>query len=249
MGTMQWLDHFRGSVRRERQIQWGLGVRLPDDVRDPVLTSLKVFQRGLSSPGLDLRTKVRRGCPREYAECIDLYVQEKQVHAELLMRVVWEAGDEPARRAWIDFLFRHFRRRFDWANELTILLTAEMVAMPFLRVVSNHVQDPVVRQVLESILADQAYHLGFHIDHLRPELAKRTSWERFAHQQAWTSFFGTALSLVMVDNRTVFEALGYNRLAFWTDAWNLFAQVQGGLNGSQHLAPMLSRDPRLKFAI
>jgi len=249
MGTLQWRDHFHSSLRRERTIQWTLGVRLDASIAAPVLTSLQVLQRGLSSPGIDLRTKVRKVHSREYAECIDAYVLEKQIHSELLSKLLWEAGSEPAKRAWVDFFFRHFRRRFDWLPELAILLTAEMVSMPFFRVVCNNVDCPVVRQVLESIMADQSYHLGFHIDHLRPEIASRSPLERLAIQQAWSAFFSAALSLLIASNRAVFSALEYDRLAFWTDAWNLFAQVQTGLNGSRHLASVLGRDPRLKFAL
>lgn len=249
MGTLQWLEHFRSSIRRDRPIQWERGITLPESSREPVLQSLRVFQRGLSSPGINLRSKVRRDCSPEYAECVDLYVREKQIHSELLLQLVWQAGSEPASRAFIDFLFRHVRRRFDWARELTVLLTAEMVSMPFLRVLSNHVDDPVFRQVIESILADQAYHLGFHIDHLRTELESRSALERVFLQQAWTAFFSGALTLVIADNQKTFDALGYDRLAFWTDAWNLFAQVQSGLVGSRHMGSILGRDPRIRFVV
>jgi hypothetical protein len=249
MGTLQWREHFRGSVKRDRGIDWSHGIRLRADVRDPLIRSLQTFQRGMTSPGVDLRTKIRRAGDAEFADCIDLYVQEKNIHSELLMRLLWEAGSEPARRAAIDFLFRRFRRRFDWVRELSIIATAEMVAIPFFRAVANSVDCPLTRQVLESILADLAYDLGFHIDHLRNELERRPSFERLAVQQAWSAFFASMLGVVMVDNRDVFRALRYDPLAFWTDAWNLFAQVQTGLVGSHHLASVLGRDPRIKFAI
>jgi len=249
MGTMQWLNHFRSSVRRERHIPWEQGVRLREEIREPVIAAMRIFQRGLTSSGIDLRSKVRQSCSPEYAECIDLYVQEKNVHAELLMKWLWAAGSEPARRYLIDFGFRRFRRRFDWVRELMILLSAEMASMPFFRVLASSVDDPMTRRMLEEILADQAYHLGFHIEHLRHELQKRSRWERLAIQQAWGAFFTATLTAVLTETTEVFDALPYDRLAFWTDAWNLFAQVQTGLTGSQHLAAMLSRDPRLKFAL
>lgn len=249
MSTLQWQEHFEHSVRRERRVQWQLGVQLRPEHRDPIIASIQLFQRGLSSPGLDFRTKIRRACPREFADCVDLYVQEKAVHSELLLRWLWAADAEPSKRHVVDFTFRHVRRRFDWAREMAILLTAEMVSMPFFRVLSNHVDDPVTRQVVESVLADQAWHLGFHIDTLRAELESRSGRERFLIQQAWGAMFTSALTVVISTNGAVFDALKYDRLTFWTDAWNLFAQVQTGLTGSQHLASVLGRDPRLKFAI
>lgn len=198
---------------------------------------------------MNLRTKVRRACTPEYARCIDLYVAEKAVHADLLMRLLWDAGSEPSKRQWTDFLFRHVRRRFDWARELVVILTVEMASSPFFRILANNVDDPTVRRVLELILEDQAYHLGFHIDHLREVMEGRTGLERLALQQLSGALFATTLSIVIADHRELFAALGYDKLKYWTDAWNLFAQVQTGLNGSQHLAAVLGRDPRLKFAL
>ncbi|MFT4704566.1 MAG: hypothetical protein ACI81R_002271 [Bradymonadia bacterium] len=249
MGTMQWLSHFERSLARTRELPWQDGVNLAPALRTPVLASLGSIQRGLTSPGIHLRTKVRAQCTEEYARCIDLYVNEKTVHSELLMRLLWDAKSAPKKRALVDFAFRRLRRRSDWAWEIMVLLTAEMASAPFLRVISNTVDDPLTRSVLETIIDDQAFHLGFHIDHLRPAMEERDNMERLALQQAWGAFFTTALSVVLIDNRETFAALKYDKLAFWTDAWNLFAQVQTGLNGSQHLAALLGKDPRLKFVV
>ncbi len=249
MRTMQWLQHFRASVDRPREVRWDVGVQLDAELRDPVIRSLQTFQRGLTSSAVNLRTKVRQQCEPEYAECVDLYVREKSVHSDLLMRVLWTAESGPRKRLWVDFMFRHLRRRFDWAREVMVILTAEMASMPFFRVLANNAGDPLVKEVLEIVLEDQAYHLGFHIDHLRDEMHGRSNLERLALQQAWGGLFASTLSVVMADNRTVFQVLEYDKLAFWTDAWNLFSQIQTGLNGSQHLAALLGRDPRLKFAL
>mgnify|MGYP000855398047 CR=1 FL=1 len=249
MGTMQWLKHFEASAQRPRNVAWSGGVALDPHVREPVIASLQTFQRGLTSPGINLRTKVHKSCTPEYAQCVDLYVAEKAMHADLLMRLLWDAGSEPSSRQWTDFLFRHLRRRFDWARELVVLLTVEMAAVPFFRILANNVPDPALRRVLEIILEDQAYHLGFHIDHLREAMEGRSGVERLALQQLSAAMFGSTLAIVIADHRALFEALGYDKLKYWTDAWNLFAQVQTGLHGSQHLAAVLGRDPRLKFAL
>lgn len=249
MGTMQWMQHFEASVSRHRDIRWEQGVQLDPALAEPVLQSLQTFQRGLTSPGIHLRTKVRQTCPREYSECVDLYVAEKAVHADLLMKVLWEAGSGPAKRAWSDFLFRRVRRRFDYTKELMVLLTVEMASMPFFRILANQVGCPLITDVIEEILEDQAYHVGFHIDHLREALEGRGGIEKLAIQQFWGGIFATSLSVVMADNREVFEALDYPKLSYWTDARNLFAQVQTGLFGSPHLNTVLGRDPRIQFAI
>ena len=249
MGTMQWLNHFQASASRPREIDWGRGVQLDPSLRAPVLEALQTFQRGLTSPGINLRTKVRRSCEREYAECVDLYVAEKAIHSDLLMRVLWELGSQPANRSWPDFLFRRVRRQFDWTKELMLLLTVEIASMPYFRILANNVGCPLVTDVLEVILEDQAYHLGFHIDHLREVMSERSGAERILVQQAWGTMFASTLSVVLADNRDVFRGLDYPKLSYWTDAWNLFAQVQTGLYGSAHLNALISRDPRIQFAL
>ncbi len=246
---MQWRRHFQQSVARERHIDWDRGITLPEDLKGPAILSFQALQRGLSSPGNDLRTKVRQQCAPEYAEAIDLYVKEKNIHADQLAKWLWAAGSRPGKRTLTDFAFRRMRRRFDWAGELKVLLTAEMATVPLFRIFANNIDCLVTHQVVEAILDDQAYHLGFHIDHLREEMEQRSGRERAILQQTWGAFFATVLGAVLADNHEFFAALGYDKLAFWTDAWNLFAQVQTGLNGSAHLGAVLGRDPRIQFAL
>ncbi len=249
MGTMQWKQHFEQSVNRPRNIHWEAGFAVKSPLREPLLRSLQTLQRGLSSPGLDFRTKVRASCPREYAEVIDLYVREKTVHSDHLAQILWSAGERPVSRQWTDFAFRRLRRRFGWAEELMVMLTAEMASAPYFRVLYNTVDDPLLREVLAGIMEDQAYHLGFHLDFLREELQKQSAVDRVTTQQAWSTLFGSVLGVVIFDNREVFAALRYDKLTFWTDAWSLFAQVQTGLHGSQHMSALLARDPRIKFVV
>lgn len=249
MGTMQWLSHFRDSVERERAYDFGQGVSLEPAIREPVMGALAFFQRALSTPGMDLRSKVRRGCSAEYVECIDLYVQEKSLHADALAKLLWAAGEEPGRRNVADFMFRRLRRRFDWQPELLVLLTGEIVMVPVMRVISNQVKDPLVKAVVDDILYDQSFHIGFHLDHLRTEVGKLGSLGNVAMQAAWASLFTSALSVLLRECHPLFDAVGYSRLTCWTDAWHLFSTVQAGLNGSDHLNSMLSRDSRIRFAL
>lgn len=249
MGTMQWLSHFRDSVERERTYDFGQGVSLDPAIREPVMGALSFFQRALSTPGMDLRTKVRRGCPDEYIECIDLYVREKSHHADALAQLLWAAGEEPGRRNVADFMFRRLRRRLDWQPELLVLLTGELVMVPVMRVISNHVKDPLVKAVVDDILFDQSFHIGFHLDHLRAEVRKLGSLGNVAMQATWASLFTSALSVLLRECHPLFNAIGYSRLTCWTDAWHLFATVQAGLNGSDHLNSLLMRDSRIRFAL
>lgn len=249
MGTMQWLSHFRGSVERERDFDFAQGVHLDPAVREPVMQALSFFQRALSTPGMDLRSKVRRNASAEYVECTDLYVEEKNLHADLLARLLWAAGEEPGRRNLPDFLFRRVRRRLPWQPEIVVLLTAEIVMVPVMRVISNHVRDPLVKDIADSILFDQSFHIGFHLDHLRGEMQRLGSLSNVAVQAAWAGMFTSALTVLLRECHPLFDAIGYSRLTCWTDAWHLFSTVQAGLNGSDHLNSLIGRDPRIRFAI
>lgn len=249
LSSLKWLEHFEQSLARDYNFNFSQPIVLPPETRRPVIASLQVFQRGLTSTGLDLRSKVRDTCEPDYALAMDLYVQEKNKHAELLAQLLWAAGERPSKRNLPDFLFRRVRRSLDWAPEVMVLLCAEMATMPFFRVLASQVEQPLIQEVLECIISDQAWHLGFHIDHLRPELAARSAVERTLLQQAWVAVFGSTLTGLLIETRDVFAAFDYKRLAYWTDAWNLFAQVQSGLHGSAHHSAILQRDPRLKFVV
>lgn len=249
MGTMQWLAHFRDSAERTRVREISQTLTLKPALRAPIVQTLTFFQRALSTPGMDLRSKVRRSCDEAYVECVDHYVREKNVHADMLARVIWALGGEPERRNMPDFVFRRIRRRLDWQPELLVLLTGEMVMVPVMRVIANNVGDPEIKAVIEDILVDQAFHIGFHVDHLRTEVGALSSMSNVAVQVAWASMFSSALIVLLRECHPFFDAVGYSRLTCWTDAWHLFATVQAGLNGSDHLNSLLMRDPRLRFAL
>ena len=249
MGTMQWLVHFQDSVSRARSFDFTRPLELEPFQREPLLQTLGFFHRAINTPGIDLRTKIRKGSPKEYVECVDLYVREKGIHAELLAQLIWRLEGEPSRRNAPDFLFRRLRRRLPWQPELLVLLTGELVMVPVLRVIANAVADPLTKEVLQSILQDQAFHIGFHLEHLKGEVRGLGSMGNVAMQTVWAGFFSSVLGVLLAECHDMFDALGYSRLTCWTDAWHLFAQVQVGLNGSQHLNPILMHDGRLRFAI
>lgn len=249
MGTMQWRAHFRDSVERPRAYDFEQGIQLDADVREPLMGALRFFQRGLNSAGLDLRTKVRANCSPEYIECIDLYVREKAIHAEMLAQLLWAGGSQPGRRNVPDFLYRRLRRRLPWQPELVALLTGELVMLPVMRVIGNQAKDPLVQAVVNDIVYDQSFHIGFHLDHLRYEIRKQRSVANVAIQGVWASFFASSLTILLAECHPFFDAIEYPRLTCWTDAWNLFALVQAGLNGSDHLNSNLMRDGRIRFAI
>jgi len=249
MGTMQWRAHFRDSVERPRTYDFEQGIQLDPDVKMPLIGALRFFQRGLNSAGLDLRTKVRKNCSPEYIECIDLYVREKSIHAELLAQLLWAGGAEPGRRNVPDFLYRRLRRRLQWQPELVALLTGELVMLPVMRVIANQAKDPLVAAVVNDIIYDQSFHIGFHLDHLREEVRKLSAMQNVGVQALWASFFASSLTVLLAECHPFFDAIAYPRLTCWTDAWNLFSLVQGGLNGSDHLNSNLMRDGRIRFAL
>lgn len=249
MGTMQWRAHFKESVQRERHYDFEAGVDLPPSVKSALMIGLKFFQRALNTSGYDLRTKVRKDCSPEYIECIDLYVQEKSIHADVLAKLLWAAGEQPGRRNVPDFVFRRIRRRLHWHPELIALLTGEIVMVPVLQVIANNVKDPLVNAVISDILFDQSFHIGFHIDHLADEVRAMSSMANVAMQGAWAAAFAAALTVELRECHELFDQIRYPRLTCWTDAWNLFAAVQAGLNGSDHLNAQLSRDKRIRFAL
>lgn len=249
MGTMQWLVHFQDSVARPRNFDFSRPLELEPYQRGPLLQALGFFHRAINTPGIDLRTKIRKNAPVEYVKSVDLYVREKGIHAELLAQLIWRLEGEPARRNVPDFMFRRLRRRLPWQQELAVLLTGELVMVPVLRVIANSVTDPLTKEVIQSILADQAFHIGFHLEHLKMEVRQLGSLGNVAMQTVWSSFFASMLGVLLTECHDMFDALGYSRLTCWTDAWHLFAQVQVGLNGSNHLNPILMHDGRLRFAL
>lgn len=127
---------------------------------------------------------------------------------------------------WVDSIFRRLRKLAGLETCAVVLVTAEVLAVPFYRALRDATRSRPLHSICKSILREEAAHLDYQaltIGLLRRPLGRRARAIRsFCHSLL---FHGTAL-LLWRQHRRVFRSAGWTFLHFWTRARRGFAQLQ-----------------------
>ena len=237
----RWVDHFEQNhtvhAQVDAAIDFDAACRLADDVRRPLIASVRRFQLGESGDGQQLiRNAARAGDP-EYLQSIRLFVAEEQQHAALLLRLLGYLGGTPMRRHWSDAIFVRLRRLMGLRTELMVLTVAEVVALSYYGGLSASAPDPVVRAVAARIVDDEHAHVRFQRHRLREGFADSGMPLRvLAFGLWWVTAIGATL-VVALDHGSLLDAIGYRRIKFVRDVLADFSRVASAVLTRQESEP------------
>jgi len=224
-----WLDYFQGNRLHRPEPDWQRPTPFPAPMRAPLARSLAHFQLGESGEGATLLASARRACPGDpargcggvprddYVAALALFVAEEQEHARLLERLVARYGGRLVTTHWTHRCFRTLRRALGLDFEIQTLVIAEIIGTAYYRLLRS-TGDPVLRQVCELMLRDEAPHLRFHADRV---VTAQLGWSA-ARRALWTLQFGllfrAALIAAWLDHRSGLRAAGVSRRLFRAEA-------------------------------
>jgi hypothetical protein len=225
----QWIDHFEQNTsvhaRADAAIDFDQTCRLAQEVRRPLIASIRRFQLGESGDGEQLLRKAQRAGDPEYYTAAKFFVAEEQQHAALLLRLLGYLGGTPMSRHWSDAVFVRLRRLMGLRTELMVLSVAEVVALSYYGGLADHGPDSVVRAVAARIVADEHPHVRFQQDRLRDGFAESGRVSRLAALAFWWITAIGATVVVAVDHGPLLDAIGYRRTRFMRDVMTDFAKV------------------------
>lgn len=138
---------------------------------DPTLIdSIKTFQLGEQSEGRTLTALAQAYATShhdpEYLSAIQQFIGEEQRHAHYMAKALNANGIKTIDRQWSDGLFRKLRKLCGWEMMISVLLTAEVIAIAYYSTLVKASTDPQAKRLFERILQDEAAHLQFHGQHL-----------------------------------------------------------------------------------
>ncbi len=226
MTSSEWLAYFQSNVQKPQDMPWDLHAQLTPEQRKALLPSLKAFQRGEGSEGTNLTMNAKRygevTGDMDYAACIALFIREEQKHAAFLALYLRDLGEPCLISTWTDKVFRRLRKGVPLEPSLTVLLTAEIMAMTYYPAVSRAVECPLLRQICARIEADESKHLQFQsewIGKLRREYSVPRRWVwKMGHRFLYT---GTML-VVWLTYSPAFRAGGHTFWSYLKACWTAF---------------------------
>ena len=133
--------------------------------------SIQTFQLGEQSEGRCLLHLAQQYAnihsDPEYIKAIQQFIKEEQRHAYLL-KLALQANSSPViKKNWTDSLFRKVRKLCGLEMMVSVLFTAEIIAVAYYGCLAKASEHSLARKLFERILKDEAMHLKFHGEHLR----------------------------------------------------------------------------------
>ena len=179
-----------------------------------ITKSIQQFQLGEGSRGERLlqRGKIyaRAADDPLFIDTLSLFIQEEQQHSGYLEAFMQSQGIPVVSRHWVDTVFRGLRGVAGLELSLTVLVTAEFIAVPYYRALQRATNSPVLKMICRRILEDEAAHLRFQSSILgRVSFGRNRLLQKLVSGLHWLFLFGT-MFVVWIEHQLFFEAAGYN---------------------------------------
>jgi hypothetical protein len=228
-----WCQYFRAAATVPTSLPWDDPTTLTREESRCIQSSIQQFQLGEGARGSRL---LKRG--QEYAkatadphfvEALTLFVKEEQRHSAHLLRFMQREGIPASSKHWVDTIFRRLRVLGGLELALRVLVSAEIIAIPYYRALGTATQSPLLQAICATILQDEAAHLRFQASMLwrlsasRPLIADRIA------SAIHRSFLFVTCQVVWSEHRRVFHAAGYARAGFLAQAFWEFDRLDAAV--------------------
>jgi hypothetical protein len=237
MSNTGWRSLFSGKA--SPSFPWSDEYLLTTSERELVGSSLQQFQLGEGSEGKGLKARARTSAlateDPDFLPALDLFIREEQRHSNDLGRFLDREGIPRLKHHWVDKAFRRARKLAGLELSLSVLVTAEIVAVPYYAALAGATGSPLLRAICIRILDDEMDHLRYQSHNLsRLRLLRR--WHAdFGEWMARSLLMFTALTIVWMEHHRLFRAGGYSWTRFRCECEVLLDDVSSGaIAGSVH---------------
>lgn len=161
----EWNQYFSANNERRLEIDFSKETDLSDKERSLLFPSIREFQKGEGSDGRFLLEAVnefadKRGLP-EYKEAMQWFVKEENWHSAYLRKYMDYYHVKVKGRSFLDKVFRNLRRLGGVKCEVTVLVTAEMIALTYYDALAQSTESAVLKSICGQMLHDEIPHIMF----------------------------------------------------------------------------------------
>lgn len=225
-----WCAYFVANGDRAENLPWDDARRLTIAERRAVEHSIQQFQLGEGAEGRRLLARghahARAVCDPLFPEALLLFIREEQRHSAQLLRFMQLQGIAAVEKHWVDSVFRWVRVLAGLELELRVLVTAEIIAVPYYRALGGATRSRLLQALSAKILEDEAGHLRFQASMLSRISEGRS---RTLHWLVWLAhrlFLVCTCCVVWVEHSSVFKAAGHSYRGLLRDAVREFSSLE-----------------------
>lgn len=247
--SQAWCAHFVANSSASNHLPWNDSYRLSACERRAVQKSIQQFQLGEGSEGRRLLARAGvyshvAGDPH-FREALALFIKEEQRHSEHLLRFMLGQEIPAVTSHWVDSVFRILRGLAGLELSLRVLVTAEIIAVPYYRALGRATKSNLLHAISAQILHDEAVHLKFQASMLSRLATGRSPLRRNSLCRAQRLFLiGTCL-VVWGHHSTVFVAAKYTFREFLHEALAGLSKLEAAVSARRSAEPALEPSPKM----
>ncbi|MEQ1887232.1 MAG: ferritin-like domain-containing protein [Bryobacteraceae bacterium] len=243
-----WLAYFRSNQVEPAEIPWNDVQTPPPGVARFLIPSLQQFQLGEGATGITFLEKGRVYAQRtgdfDFVEALALFIAEEQRHSAMLARHLRTIGAPVLRRHWVDGIFRGLRKQAGLECMVTVLVTAEMMAVPYYRSVMKISSCPALKAICRRILREEGQHLLFQASTLGKLQRNRGRVVMRFTQLCHRFLVAGTCAVVWLEHGSVLRAAGMKPMEFLAECRRLLRHVaRAARRGSANVPTIDPREP------
>lgn len=197
---------------------------LSPEERELIAASLQQFQLGEGSDGLGLMRRTNQFSSKKsiasLPEAMQRFIREEQRHSAVLGLLLDRESIPRLNHHWVDRIFRKIRNLAGFELMLTVLVTAEFIAIPYYTAIHDATNSECLPRIVRRILNDEAQHLQFQADNLSLCAAERSDLGRFLTVAIQWLVLSLAAALVYSMHSRLFRKAKFSPLRFWSMAFD-----------------------------
>ncbi|HEY4948983.1 MAG TPA: ferritin-like domain-containing protein [Candidatus Acidoferrales bacterium] len=229
--SASWRHYFLSRAAASDPLPWNDPTALTREEAQCIQSSIQQFQLGEGSSG---RRLLKRGqdyatADPHFVDALALFVKEEQRHSAYLLRFMQRESIPAASSHWVDTVFRRLRVLAGLELSLRVLVSAEIIAIPYYRALGAATRSPLLQAICDRILKDEAAHLRFQTSMISRVSARRLYFADRIVSKMHRLFLLITCLVVWFEHGRVFRASGYARAGFLAETFWEFGRLDNAI--------------------
>ncbi|MBL7723022.1 MAG: ferritin-like domain-containing protein [Chitinophagaceae bacterium] len=245
MNFLLWQQYFLGNRDHFDHLEWKDSQTLTALEKQNISQSIRQFQRGEHSEGKHFLQFALRMQDAGYMNTVKLFIKEEQDHAAILGKFMETEGIPKLGRDWLDTIFRRLRKLTGLEGSVTVLLTAEIIAMVYYKALFNATRSAILKQICLQVLKDEEMHLRFQSYTLECLYKHKREFASIFSRTVHHVLMAGTIFMVWIWHYRVLRQGGYSFLQYAKEVWKEFTGCQHMITGKADNQPASSIKKKL----
>lgn len=160
-----WIQYFKRNDKHRLALDFSREKGLSQKAIHMLFPSIQAFQKGEGSDGSYLMKTVdafiEKSGETDFRQAMELFVKEENSHSAYLKKYMEYYQIDAVEKSFLDTAFRKLRQLGGLKCEVTVLVTAEIIALTYYNALLNCTASPVLRGICNQMLHDELTHIMF----------------------------------------------------------------------------------------